>query len=94
MTDRPELRLDQAEPARGDGRDDNGGEGRAAALATGPRPGKPPATAVTGSQCGEMTFGSEDDVGQAADLVEVVGSRAQDQFVGAQRLELPDAVAQ
>lgn len=41
-----------------------------------------------------VSFWSEDYVGQAGDLVEVVGSGAQDQFVGAQGLELRDGVAQ
>jgi hypothetical protein len=41
-----------------------------------------------------VSFESEDYVGQAGDLVEVVGSGTQDQFVGAQGLELLDGVAQ
>jgi len=56
-----------------------------------PRPPTPPQPGAVGK---DVSFGSEDYVGQAGDLVEVVGSGAQDQFVGAQGLELLDGVAQ
>ncbi|AOS61865.1 hypothetical protein TL08_05190 [Actinoalloteichus hymeniacidonis] len=47
-----------------------------------------------GDRTTDPSFGSEHYVGQAGDLVEVVGSWAEDQFVGAQGLELLDGVAQ
>lgn len=56
-----------------------------------PRPPTPPQPGDAGKG---VSFGSEDYVGQAGDLVEVVGSGVQDQFVGAQGLELLDGVAQ
>jgi hypothetical protein len=52
------------------------------------------AASASGAPGKGVSFGSEDYVGQAGDLVEVVGSGAQDQFVGAQGLELLDGVAQ